>query len=302
MQVNYVREHERFIEYAADERLTPNEQLLWYALMHIFNQRAEGSEWPDGFIRITNDRMFTYLPIKWDAMAKARNSLKQRGLIDFRTGNRNKTAPEYKMNWFYPSCYPFKTDNTGGNMGGNEGGNEGGNPGGNMGGNPGDINNKHKPGINGNSDMDDDDDVDVDVSARARQVEEDPITDREERRREISGSFFAHFGRKPYPAEVDRLVVASWQYGMSVEMADLAIIRASRNGARNPVELTCTILQEWYRNEVRTPEQVWEYQIEFDSRTGRNGLYGTGDALEDYHAAEEAKSRRREQNRLAGIV
>ena len=134
MLVNYVREHERFIEYAADERLTPNEQLLWYALVHIFNQRAEGNEWPDGFIRITNDRMFTYLPIKWDAMAKARNALKQRGLIDFRNGSRNKTAPEYKINWFYPLSYPFKTDNTGGNPGGNTGGNPGGNTGGNPGG------------------------------------------------------------------------------------------------------------------------------------------------------------------------
>ena len=153
MQVNYVREHEWFIEYAADERLTPNEQLLWYALMHIFNMRAEGSEWPDGFIRITNDRLFTYLPIKWDAMAKARNTLKQRGLIDFRNGNRNKIAPEYKIIWFYPQCYPFKTDNTGGNEGCNTGGNEGGNPWGNT----GDINININKDRDINQEMDEDD-------------------------------------------------------------------------------------------------------------------------------------------------
>ncbi len=133
MQVNYVREHERFIEYAADERLSANEQLLWYALMHIFNQRAEGNEWPDGFIRVTNDRLFTYLPIKWDAMARARNALKQHGRIDFRNGNRNKAAPEYRILPFYPSYYPLKTDNTGGNEGGNTGGNERGNIQGNTG-------------------------------------------------------------------------------------------------------------------------------------------------------------------------
>lgn len=136
MQVNYVREHERFIEYAADERVPANVQLLWYALMHIFNQRAEGNEWPDGFIRIANDRLFTYLPIKWDAMAKARNALKQMGRIDFRNGNRNKAAPEYRIIPFYPPCYPFKTDNERGNTGGNERGNQRGN----TGGNPGDIN------------------------------------------------------------------------------------------------------------------------------------------------------------------
>lgn len=125
MRVNYVREYERFIEYAADERLTANEQLLWYALMHIFNQRAEGNEWPDGFIRVNNDRLFTYLPIKWDALARARNGLKQRGLIDFRSGSRNKSVPEYRIIPFYADCCPFKTDNMGGNMGGNSGGNPG---------------------------------------------------------------------------------------------------------------------------------------------------------------------------------
>lgn len=302
MQVNYVREHERFIEYAADERLTPNEQLLWYALVHIFNQRAEGNEWPDGFIRITNDRMFTYLPIKWDAMAKARNALKQRGLIDFRNGSRNKTAPEYKINWFYPPCYPFKTDNTGGN----EGGNEGGNTGGNEGGSPGGIYNKHKQGVNVNQremDEDDDDADDIRAGAGTREGDagEDPIVDRDERVRLIVGGFSRAFGRLPYPAEGERLTVASWRMGFSTEMVYLAMRKAAENGARNPVELTCSILEEWRENEVRTPFQADQYQVEYDSQAGRNGLYGSGDVVEDYRAAEEAKNRRREENARAGI-
>lgn len=300
MQVNYVREHERFIEYAADERLTPNEQLLWYALVHIFNQRAEGNEWPDGFIRITNDRMFTYLPIKWDAMAKARNSLKQRGLIDFRNGSRNKAAPEYKVNWFYPSCYPLKTDNTGGNIGGNTGDNTGGN----KWGNPGGIYDKHKQGVNVNeieTDEDDDDADDTRAGACAREADEDPITDRDERGRICFVGFSAAFGRTPFPAEVNRLVVAGWRCGFSAEMVNLALQKAAENGARNPVELTCSILDEWLENEVRTPFQAEQYQVEYDRRTGRNGLYGSGNVVEDYRAAEEAKRRRREENDLAGI-
>lgn len=299
MQVNYVREHERFIEYAADERLTPNEQLLWYALVHIFNQRAEGSEWPDGFIRITNDRMFTYLPIKWDAMAKARNSLKQRGLIDFRNGSRNKSAPEYKVNWFYPSCYPFKTDNTGGNVGGNTGGNTRGNERGNLGG----FYSKHKQETNVNQETDEeDDDDDVNrAGASALPWGEDPIEDRRERVRLFVGGFSSAFGRLPYPAEGEKLINAIWVMGFSTEMLYLAMRKAAANGARNPVELTLSILQEWRDAEVRTPEQAEQYQVEYDSRTGRNGLYGSGDVVEDYHAAEEAKRRRREENRRAGI-
>lgn len=300
MQVNYVREHERFIEYAADERLTPNEQLLWYALVHIFNQRAEGNEWPDGFIRITNDRMFTYLPIKWDAMAKARNSLKQRGLIDFRNGSRNKSAPEYKVNWFYPSCCPFKTDNTGGNVGGNTGGNVGGNERGNLGG----FYSKHKQGINVNQETDeedDDDDVNRAGAGVREDADEDPIEDRDERGLICFVGFSAAFGRTPFPAEVRRLVVAAWRMGFDKRMLNLAMEKAAAAGARNPVELTLSILQEWRDAEVRTPEQAEQYQVEYDSRMGRNGLHGSGDVVEDYHAAEEARQRRREENQRAGI-
>ena len=35
--VNYVREHERFIEYAADEHISLSERSVWYALMHIIS-------------------------------------------------------------------------------------------------------------------------------------------------------------------------------------------------------------------------------------------------------------------------
>lgn len=293
MMVNYVREHERFIEYAADERLSANEQLLWYALVHIFNQRAEGNEWPDGFIRITNDRMFTYLPIKWDAMARARNALKQRGLIDFRGGNRNKAAPEYKINWFYPSCYPLKTDNTGGNAGDNTGGNAGGNP--------GDIYNKHKQEININQrETDEDDDDDIHAGGRARE-NPDPITDREERRARITAGFRVAFGRDPYPAETDRLVVVSWRKGFDSGMVVLAMEKAARNGARNPVELTISVLQEWRENVVRTPEQAERYQAEYDKMAGRHGMYGTGNAAEDYLAVLENRMQRAEEIRRAGI-
>ena len=80
--VNYVREHMRFIEYASDEGLSSGERLVWYALMHIINGRAQGSIWPEGFIRIANDRLLALCPMQLGAVIMARNSLKQRGLID----------------------------------------------------------------------------------------------------------------------------------------------------------------------------------------------------------------------------
>ena len=297
MQVNYVREHERFIEYAADERVPANVQLLWYALMHIFNQRAEGAEWPDGFIRITNDRLFTYLPIKWDAMAKARNALKQMGRIDFRNGNRNKAAPEYRIIPFYPLCYPLKTDNNGGNTGGNNGGNQWGNTGGRT----GDINinindNQTKPKQN-NDDDDDDDDV---IRAGARE-DEDPITDRAERGAEIRRGFQFAFGRSPLPAELERLISSSWRMKFLPVMVSLALQRAAGRGAASPVDYALEILDDWKLNEVRTPEQADEAAVEHMVSTGKYGLYGSGDPAIDYQERQEARERRRQENLRTGV-
>ncbi len=104
--VNYVREHMRFIEYASDEGLSSGERLVWYALMHIINGRAQGSIWPEGFIRIANDRLLALCPMQLGAVIMARNSLKQRGVIDFIPGSRNKRAPAYKINFFSPEFPP----------------------------------------------------------------------------------------------------------------------------------------------------------------------------------------------------
>ena len=295
MQVNYVREHERFIEYAADERVPANVQLLWYALMHIFNQRADGSEWPDGFIRITNDRLFTYLPIKWDAMARARNALKQMGRIDFRNGNRNRTAPEYRIIPFYPSCYPFKTDNTGGNMGGNTGGN--------MGGNPGDIYININRDINKRDEEDDDED---DRYARAREDAageadgDDP--DPRERGDRIRSAFRGAVGRTPTPTETERLAAGADRMGFGTEMICLAIGRAAGAGASSPADYALAILGEWRRNEVMQPHQIDEYLAEYAAENGKYGLHGSGDAAADYRDRRAARERRRQENLSAGIA
>ena len=108
--VNYVREHVRFIEYASEENLSASEMLLWYALMHQFNQRAQGNIWPEEFVRIDNDRLLSYLPFCYDALAEARNKLKQRGIIDYVPGERNKKNPTYKIVYFYPQYVKPETE------------------------------------------------------------------------------------------------------------------------------------------------------------------------------------------------
>ena len=99
--VNYVREHMTFIEYAADERLSANERLLWYALIHLMNRRANGSDWPEDFISIPNSRILVLVPFGEDTLIDVRNRLAQRGLIDYQKGERNKRAPLYRMHYFH---------------------------------------------------------------------------------------------------------------------------------------------------------------------------------------------------------
>lgn len=306
--VNYVREHERFIEYASNEGLSANEMLLWYGLMHVFNQRAEGFEWPDGFIRIKNDRLLTYLPFGWDALARARNRLKQRGLIDYRNGNRNTDVPSYKMIYFYPQCYPFKTDKSADNIGDNIGGKSADNIRDNM----GDIytiNINKDETYTQTEDLNDDHEED-DVIPRARtrewtaagpEPEPDPIFDRKAREEAVRKSYAMNIGRMPYPAEVEKLVAGSWVARMSADMVARAIQVAGQNGAAKPAAYALSVMDEWGHAEVRQPHQIAEHQIEVDTARGSNMiLLGDGDVIARIGAEEEAIARRRRENELAG--
>ena len=303
--VNYIREHRRFIQYASDEKLTANERLLWYALMEIMNQRADGCVWPGEFIRVSNDRVLTLCPMGFDTMAKARNGLKQRGLIDFRPGNKNKENPAYRINYFEPEDYPKISDNIPDNMRGNMRGNTGGkgwdnmedNPGGNMGDH---TQTKTKNNIYTKREMDEEDDVVVGLP-RGRGDEQDPIPDRQERTGRIREGFRRAFGRVPYPAELNRLVVNGWRMGFTADMVCLAAMEAAKHGARNPVELTLHILGEWQEAEVRQPHQIEQYAVEHLVETGKNyWLIGTGDPVEDLRVRDEARDRRKRENQEAG--
>lgn len=310
--VNYIREHRRFIQYASDEKLTANERLLWYALMEIMNQRADGCVWPDDFIRVSNDRVLTLCPMGFDTMAKARNGLKQRGLIEFKAGDKNKANPAYKMHYFCPENYPKNsdkdafypnyTDNIRDNMRGNTEGNIQGKVRGNAGGNTGDqIQTKtgNKNYIYTKRVLDEDDEDADDIRAGA---EEDPIEDRRERTETIRAGFCRCFGRMPYPAETERMVVATWRLGFTPQMAEYAMQKAAGRGAKSPAEYTLKILEDWRKAEVKRPHQIDEYEVEHMIETGGDDfVYGTGDPAEDWKRSQEARERRRMENAEAMV-
>lgn len=323
--VNYIREHVAFIEYASDNGLSGNERLLWYALMHIMNQRAQGANYPDGFIRIANKRLLSYAPMQFDAMAKARNALQQRGLIEFTHGKRNAEMPMYKMNYF--SCpadnpqdtpapvdnsvlsstgYPLKTDNIGGNIRGNVQSNTQGNAPGSMSGNMGDIHNRlnvhHNPDRNPYV-FENDNDVDGEVMrARARV--------HEERREyaETDQSALAHnasvtvdrvfrscFGRQPTKAFVERLGAVAAQLGMSPQMVEIALKEAAIKNASDIFAYVVTLFRDWRYQEVTTPDEYGEYSFMRDDSRGKI----TGVANTDFVAMDDKREERKRKHEAA---
>ena len=272
--VNYVREHIRFMEYATDEHLTASERLLWYALMHVFNQRAQGKVWPDEFIRISNDRLLSFCPMKYDTIASARNSLKQRGLIEYTKGEKNKLSPAYRMIYFYPEYVApdtetdvnpqSNTENTdyiGGNTGGNIGYNTGGNMGGNRGGNTGDNNinytgNRRIPDRY-QRDWEDDEEEQEEAAARARA------------RAEAAAAWKENFGKEATPAMLNALTWRAVSFGFEEGVLTKAIEACAFKGAASPMDYCVSVICDWAQNKVKTVQDVEEYSFVYDAYNGR---------------------------------
>lgn len=299
--VNYVREHIRFMEYACDEKLSSSERLLWYALMHIMNQRAQGNVWPDDFIRISNERLLSLCPMKFDTMANARNGLKQRGLIEIEKGEKNKKSPAYRMIYFFPQylapdteqdCYSENSDNMGYNMGGNMGYNTGGNMGYNRGANTGDFSINY---------------TDRRIQPRNPNVLEDEDDEEEENRRRVYAraceetrtAFKKHFGFEATPALLQRIARIAVTSEFYPGVIDLGILFAAQKGANNPIDYLVAVLVDWAKNNIKTTADVDEYQFLHDATSGRLtqslGIIGSEftDQLKGFRQDRETPEQRR---------
>ncbi len=102
-KVNFISEFNLFMRYARNNGLSLRERMLWVALFYIANDRAVYNEqtqdydWPDGFIPVSNGELNLYCCLDKRGIDTLRNSLKQRGLIDFTPGLKNKKNPTYRL-------------------------------------------------------------------------------------------------------------------------------------------------------------------------------------------------------------
>ena len=104
-KVNFVSEFNAIIRYARDNCLPLRERMLWIALFYVSNDRAiyneqtQEYEWPDGYIQVSNGELGLYCCLDKRGIETLRNTLKQRGILDFRPGLKNKRNPAYKLNY-----------------------------------------------------------------------------------------------------------------------------------------------------------------------------------------------------------
>ena len=98
--VNYLTEIRRFNTFAARTRLPASAQLLWYKLIEIMNQHARGGDWCNGFLRIDNPYLLAYFPMSATALADARRTLCESGLLEYIPGEKKRTPPAYRLHYF----------------------------------------------------------------------------------------------------------------------------------------------------------------------------------------------------------
>ncbi len=281
--VNYIVERETFARHARDNGYTGNEQLFWYALFTIFNERANRNAhvWPDGFIRITNKELLSWLPFTENTLNLVRASMinpavHQPVLVEYIKGRRHEVVPQYKMNWFTPQTqaddlpaddfYLNSRGNMGGNAGGNMRGNAGGMMGGILGGDMGDIS------ININNTLRK---TQVNQTAVFSFGNEDDNEDKEafrayERAKaQIRHTFGRAFGRMPTPAE-ENGIARDAQLSHTLPLVHKAVELAAYNGAKNPAGYIGAVCQEWGQHHLHTEDELSEYIYLRDSANGKH--------------------------------
>ena len=286
MFVNYVREINAFHRYANVNFLGSSERLLWFGLMDYINLHyASGSEWPGDFISIPNKGILSHVPFGEDTLTEARSRLKQRGLIEYLPGKKNKEAPKYRIHYFSmelsTGCqqnvgtdYPEKTGNVPGNMPGNVPGSQ--------------------PYINLNV---------TPRNPKPNVTPDDEEEEAEERAREeavavIDSAFRESYGRSATIAEANILALRYCRSGMTEpEVLREAVREAAQHGAKNPAIYARRILSDWDGDYIRTVQDLNEWQVLKNMYHGDDCFPAGSATYGDLEAARERRRRAAEEEK-----
>ena len=114
MRINFIQQYRLIMEYGKRKKLSSHERLFYMALFYCANNIAmqgENQDWPEDFFPVSNLELNGWTGFDVRAIRNLRNSLKQRGLIDFKKGDGKKSDPEYRIFYLQSIGYKIAPDN-----------------------------------------------------------------------------------------------------------------------------------------------------------------------------------------------
>ena len=270
-KVNYVREMEGFAAWAEANSLSGSERLLWQALFHLFNARAYGDDWPEGYVEFKNRDLVAASGLSRVTVLRTRIRLAERGIIDFIPGD-GSVHTAYKMRYISVEGAPVAADcrRYGENAGAvpvragvqiEQGGvqiEQGG-----VHDEQGGVQieqahteyKKESIVINGDINLDKQEEEDIynnNINGRARDTRESMYEE------VIGDSYRTKVGRAPTPQEVQSIAeIAQWN------RADASLVREAieRGASANyPSKYAVTCLMSWGDTGLRTLEELETYE------------------------------------------
>ena len=101
------------MEFSKRNKLSSHERMFYIALFYCANNIAmqnENQDWPSDYFPVSNSELNGLSGFDKRAISNLRNSLKQRGLIDFLKGNGKKADPKYRIFYLTTIGYEIVPD------------------------------------------------------------------------------------------------------------------------------------------------------------------------------------------------
>ena len=285
MKINFVEQHNLFMQYAKRNKLSSYERIFWIALFHCANDyamAAENYEWPEDYFPVSNTEITGWTGFDERAIRNTRNSLMQKGLLDFVKGDRKKTDPKYRLYYMKRiGCEIVPNQDIEVRNSGKHNGlgaktqakssidcESAPNTVGNTVPNTVGSTVPNTVGKNGDSTLlytNIKVNTKVNVNRRSRQSEEEKEKDNDDDGQKVYWYFVKHFGK---PSQTAADGIYGYTREMGADMVIFAIDAAKTNGGKSWPYIR-NVLNDYKRSGLKTPEDVMRREAEREAQKAR---------------------------------